>query len=150
MARHIWTVVCHKASIDSEDNNVSLLEVIELVTLYEDPNADNEGEGAAAPAISLRHQVCTLWMRDSLETPERSYAQIRLQGPDGHEFGGATNPIDLRFHRRTRITFHAQALPYKGPGLYEVLVEHGPEEDGPWSLVASVPIEVRLELRENE
>lgn len=147
MARHVWSVVCYKASIDNQDNNVSLLEVLEQITLQEDPfSADDASSqhGNVTPMLGAKHQLCTLWMRDDPRKPELSYTRMRVLSPQQQDIGSVVRSIDLRASRRSRMILQARALPYKGPGFYEFVVEWGAGENGPWSQVASIPLEVRL------
>ena len=78
MIDHVWTILCSRAVIDRDTNNMSLLEVIEQLTLG-DASPPVEGEGLAP----IQLELVTLWTRRRDDESESGRARIRFYRPSG-------------------------------------------------------------------
>jgi len=147
MIQHVWSVLCARAVIDSESNNISLFDVVEqIVAIGPGIAAIAPGAEGVAP-VSL--ELVTLWSRDSLDEATRGRARLRIVGPDGMQIG---NPfeyeVDLTNFVRIRNRFRMAAFPIRGPGKYSVVIET--EQDGSWRQVAQVPVQLVMQIQELE
>lgn len=148
MPKHVWSVVCRKAVTDRDENSVSLHEVIEMVTVSQDPL---DGEHGADPVgIPLQHDVTSLWTRENREVPERASTRTRIRAPNGREFKGPIAPLDLTHYRRLRSNVRFQSFPYVGPGDYALFVDVSTDEQKTWRTVAELPLEIALADTQDE
>lgn len=87
MAKHVWSVLCRKGVLDS-DNNLSLFDVCESVKI--EGKLPTEGVG-----IKLPMQLVTLWIRSELTKPEKAESRALVEMPNGRKVGGASGVVAL-------------------------------------------------------
>lgn len=137
--RLLWAVFCSRASIDRVTNNLSLLEVIEELTL-EIPR------GAPGPdGIPLQsHFVCT-WGRDNWATPEQGDMQLKILDPSGGVLVTTDAAVDLQqSNLRMRVLTEMSGFKLNGDGVYSF--EIGKKDaSGAWLPVHSLPVLVRFQ-----
>ncbi len=143
MARHVWSVLCRKAIVD-QDNQVSLFEVVEGITLT----------GVIPPkrsTINIGIQFMTSWIRTDLDVPEDpSKCRARIIAPDGERSRETPEGLlKLDTAPRARWTLVVQSMPFFGAGLYEFEVERQ-HADGTWHVDARVPMNIELKPNEAE
>lgn len=138
MAENIWSVLCYKASLDQDNNQVSLLDVLEELTLV---------PGQKIPAgekIGLGHHMefVTLWRRTAADKPETARMKLDILSPGNKNLGTAELEISLETARRYRGIIKLDTLPFDGFGIYQFRLSKKDEEAVGWEEVASVPLEV--------
>ena len=134
MAKHVWSVLCYKCSIDRSTNSVSLLEVLEALQVGADPSDERA-------LVAQRCELASLWRRTEWETPEKSFSRVRVLAPDSTLIATAQSEVDLVSATRSRLVVQLSAFPLMGPGIYEFLVD-GSSDGTSWEEVARVPVEV--------
>lgn len=135
MARHLWTILCTKASIDSRSNNISLFEIIDQLNVVGSP-ADERVE------IPAQFDLVTQWIRSEPEEPERVPGRVSLRLPDGDQVGGSEFEIDLSEKLRHRNVISIGSLPLHGPGHYEFLIDYRPASGGDWQAAYQLPLQI--------
>jgi hypothetical protein len=137
MIRHIWSVLCQSASFDVQTNNVSLLNIVEAITVSGDLNP-------AHPAI-VQAELVSLWHRENIDTAASGKMRLFYIDPNGNQSNPIFLPIDLTrspFHR-TRINI--PGLPIISRGSYTFNVEYQLQDRDEWSLVAQLPLVVLVQ-----
>lgn len=132
--KHIWTVACSHAVVDRDSNNVSLLNIIEQLTIHEAPRPD--------AILPIQLDVMTLWAREDAEIPTTDNSRLRLISPDGKALGAFESAVDLSSHERSRAKITFQGLPLASSGTYKFIVEQKSEEATRWKRVAEIPLSV--------
>jgi hypothetical protein len=131
---HVWSVLCLKASIDRETNNISLFDVLEQVRVL--PPLERE-------AIIGPFELVSLWTR-SAGHPERGQARVTLRGPSGSLQFQQTQEIDLREYRRMRARLRVSVIPIEGAGTYHFSVEVPQVSTEDWAEIAEIPLDVEV------
>lgn len=134
MIDHVWTVVCSRAVIDRESNNVSLQNIIEQINIKGEPIPDT--------AVAIQLEVVTLWARANTDGPSRGSTHLTLLSPSGKALGSFESEVDLSEYQRFRTRTHFQALPVTESGRYNFRVELQNEGESEWHQVAMVPVEI--------
>ena len=135
MIQHVWSVACTRAVVDSESNNISLIEVLEEVNLS--GPALPAGQKVLAPA---NVDFVTLWTREEPNTPEAGRSRVVMSDPDGQEIAESVFEIDLSEKLRMRAIMKCPGLPVvSGRVRIEVFRETA---DHSWERMATVPIMV--------
>src|SRR5258708_30269464 len=98
--RHVWYILCAKASIDRETNNISLFEVLESVQMQ------IAGPFVFPGQVPLEATFVTLWARDNPAQGTREQTQVRILAPDSSPLGTITSDIDLQANPRVRQMSH--------------------------------------------
>jgi hypothetical protein len=139
MIDHVWTVLCSRSVIDSERNNISLLDVIEQINVV--------GPAASPGNVLLQSELVSLWARSEPKTPASGQGRARLVGPDGKQLTQTLFPIDLSAFERLRTRAAITVLPIYGSGRYWVVVDLRENGEEVWKEVAKVPVNVVYEVQ---
>ena len=139
--KHRFAIFCESATIDSESNNVSLINVIDQIQLKGPPDQSPPEEAV----IPFSGSLVVLTERSDLDVPESGNGRIALRTPDNREFRSATFVADLSIHFRVRTVLRLNVFPYAGPGIYHFEVAQEDEESGTWTVVDKVPVVVQVD-----
>lgn len=144
MINHVWSVLCGRSVIDSETNNITLIDVLEQLQA----KGRRPPEGGS-PAVPWNGELVTLWSRANYDSPAMGYARTTLESPTGQPLFEYQSEVDLTAHNRRRIRGKISVLPVPEDGLYFFRVFLRYEETANWDQVAEIPLEVTLEVEEN-
>jgi hypothetical protein len=134
MFDHVWTVLCSRAVVDRETNNVSLQNVVEEITIRGAPKP-----GAPVP---VHLELMTLWSRTGPSVPAKGRARVTLLSPAQAELLTFEGDVDLTQAERARSRLVYQSLPVHGTGRHLFCVEARESEQDEWRQVAIVPLKV--------
>lgn len=138
MVQHVWTVLCTRSITDSETNNVSLIEVLEQLTIA-DPGAAPGVEGL----VPMPLELVTLWSRETDDRPARGRGRISFERPSGLVRESVSeHDIDLTVSLRVRHRQRFMGIPIREPGRHVFRVELRDDARQNWATVATVPLEV--------
>lgn len=133
MVQHIWTIACRLSITDKETNNVSLLQVLEEITIPQDQSRDKK----LVPAI---FELVTLWARADENQPTAGFGRLALLGPTGDVLLEHNYEIDLQQDNRIRSVGKIFGFPVQRSGRYHFRIERKLNEADPWQEVARIPI----------
>ena len=146
MARHVWTVLCSFASVDKDSNNVSLMNVTEMLTFHVPSDFNQEEaleEGIAGPDNLV---LMTLWTRDEHDKPESAFSRYVYEEPGGKRHAIAEREIDLEKYARHRYRLTVQRMPFHKVGIHWWLIQIALKgKRRRWRTVAKVPLEIQIE-----
>ncbi len=121
MIKNSWTVACQRALIDRESNLLTIVDVLEELTL----DADSKGQAPEFPAVApLPFAVVSFWLREDPDTATEGIARVEIVGPNGEAIGQADGPINLRDHETFRTIMRMAGFPVVGPGTHRIRVSH--------------------------
>jgi hypothetical protein len=136
--RHVWTILCSKATIDRESNNVSLSEVIERLEVLVPANT------VTPVSFAFSGDLVTLWIRSDLNQPVRGFMRVRLLAPNGDTLSEYGSEVDLEGAARNRHVAHMAGLVVAGSGWHEFAVAHRLTANDPWIEGSRIPLEVAV------
>src|SRR5688572_16338973 len=97
MIQHIWSVLCQNALVDRNTNTISLIEVVEDLTLYgQAPPAGGQG------IIPIQCSLVSTWERLPSDQPTRGTVRFRKLRPNGEFEGDQEYAVDLTATPRSR------------------------------------------------
>jgi hypothetical protein len=135
VVRHAWSVLCDRAFIDRDTNNVSVDAIEQLnFPLPEIP------KGARGLLLPYPVELVSLWYRLPTDKPAKQRARLRLEDPQHQGVGLSEMEVDLTTATRHRTRVRMPLVPVTGPGVYYFVVEQ--ERGDGWKEVARVPLEV--------
>ena len=139
------------ASVDRETNNVSLLNVTEMLTVALPAGRDRASALEAGVLIPETFELMSLWARQARDPGETVRVRLLLETPDGkrERFGGAPEVIDLRKHPRVRHRVSVKDLVFHQAGVHWFLIQTPTKRGGRWRTVAAVPLELQLGASES-
>ncbi|HTV91547.1 MAG TPA: hypothetical protein VMG98_02395 [Verrucomicrobiae bacterium] len=126
--------------MNSQSNNLSLIEVIEQINLPAPPPSE---EPIVFP---MQFAVVSTWLREGDETS--GIFRARILSPEGEALPMPLSEFRVEFEDdrpRSRTVLAANGFPVHGDGTYrvEVLRER---DNGDWTPEASIPVVVVFEL----
>jgi hypothetical protein len=132
MINHVFSVLCNKSSIDIDSNTVSILEVLEQLTIFTD-----QAKGILLP---IHFELFSLLTRAQKEQPAQGQLRINFCDPSGARVNQQELAVDLSsvIFFRTRTRFNGLEL--NDPGIYKFVVELKQSEETPWVEVAQLPL----------
>jgi hypothetical protein len=137
MIDHVWSVLCSRSVIDSSSNNISLIEVLEQLSIRRmPPGADEEG------VVPIQCELVTLWARADEEEPATGRGRITLVRPSGLAMPSQEFEIDLTRVQRTRHRARMNGVPVSEAGRYTFRIEFSTADGDTWDEVARVPLYV--------
>ncbi|MFH0989118.1 MAG: hypothetical protein V1799_03780 [bacterium] len=142
MINHIWTVLCTNSVIDEGTKNISLIQVVEQLTVIGTPPI--EGQVGIVP---FNFDVVSLWERFPIDKPEKKRCKMRQLDPSGEVIKEQIYELDLTAHSRFRTITKIGGLPIKRGGrhLFNVSYEETPNK---WIDVASIPLMIQFQIKE--
>jgi|SRR5271157_212399 len=136
MIQHIWTIPCRLSLIAQGSNNVTLVEILEEITIPEFPVEPGQAHGLV-PAV---FDVVSLWNREHPDRPESGFGRISLLSPDGAELLHNEFPVDLTQGARARWIGRFVGIPMIPAGQSVLRVERRAIAEDAWQEVGRLPI----------
>lgn len=134
MAKHVWSVLCERVSIDQRTNLVSYLTCMEGVAASQLP--------IAVPALAIG----SLWLRDVDE--EHSFVfRLVIIGPDKSQKMLIEGSQEWGPNGKARTTFVMDSFPIEQTGQYVFRIETQ-NAGGDWESQAMLPLDVELRTGE--
>ena len=134
MIEHIWTVLCSRAIVDADSNNLSLINVIEQININDEPKPDG--------FIPIPFEVVSYWSRIEVDKPANGQVNITLISPSGKLINTNEVPLDLKNFQRERQRVSYPGIPASEPGRYVFHIEFRDESEQQWHEVANVPLTI--------
>ncbi|MBI4732193.1 MAG: hypothetical protein HY781_08750 [Chloroflexi bacterium] len=136
MIDHIWTVLCSRSVIDTETNNVSIQDVLEQITVNDDPKLNG--------FLPIPLELITLWGRRESDKGTEGMERVTFLTPSGKSNVVTEAKIDLSAVERHRHKVKFPGLPLSEAGRYYFRVEIQ-EKDNEWREVAAIPLTVMFQ-----
>lgn len=134
--RHIWSVLCRRYEIDSENNMPSLIGIPDRLAF----RGDLPQERPLNLPLPETFKFVSTWASECKdETHLLHEALVRILAPNGEALGDFTIPISFD-GGRARTTGEINSLPYSQNGTYEF--EISLKQGSDWIPVASIPLEI--------
>lgn len=147
MAEHIWTVLCDKHLVDPKLETISLIDVVESITVPELGRLLEEASsiGKKGTLVQTPMLLVSWWFRSD---PGEPTFQVRfsLVSPAGeHLFTQAVGLSWTEGQNHQRIFVNLTGLPVQQPGRSWFVVEQQVKTKGDklrWTVVARIPLEI--------
>jgi hypothetical protein len=156
--KHVWTVFCHRGIVDRDTNQISLISVIERITVRRpaairpadhDMSLDEVVAGGEVALIPLKTQLISLWTRSDWDEPEVAQSRTRMIGPNGKILVEYIADIDLTSHINRRGILKSDFFPYYGEGVYRALVQVRAHDKARWRQCAESFVQVEAQTEDS-
>ena len=138
-----WAVLCQNSITDSTTNNLSLINIVEELTLSVEPPKTPLGGKEQGQGVSVNIQLVALWVRSRSDEPETGSGRITLILPDSKQVIGPEFEVNLSEFQRLRNTTSLPVIPVRGEGDYRFMVEQKEGVDQ-WNTKFVVPLKVKI------
>ncbi len=139
MIQHIWTIPCRQVVNDRDSNNVSLIEVLEEITLP--VVLPPQPQLGLVPAFFY---VVTMWSRQDDEKPVEATGKLSIVSPSGEVVLEHEYPIDLREHKRLRSAAVLFGFPARQAGRYHLRTDYRLRSGEEWRPGGAYPVQVNM------
>ena len=141
----LWALLCGNVITDQRTNNVSLIEIIEQITVpAPPPGSVAEVDGQSGTLFNMR--IVVLWARSDRDVPEKGQARVRMIAPDGKESQSMEHEVDLIKLPRVRAIGHIVGFPFplthEGEHFFRVEKQTA---DSTWKTVFELPVWVQIQ-----
>jgi len=142
--KHVWTIICQQAIVNSETKTINLMDVLEMITFK--AAAELTGGKTVFP---FKFEIVSYWMRDSDKEKSVEYL-LEAIDPTGEKViekqYKMDYPSDGKKRMRSIIKSNAFVFTLEGQYLFKVKLK---EEKG-HKTVAEIPVEVNLQKLQTE
>ena len=136
MISHIWSVLCENSILDQDTKLISMINVLEELTIPDDPAPDK----VLQAVVSL----VTLWARSDINVPSQGFARYAFTSPSGKVLESLEQSVDLTKYERLRSRGRFAGLKLPEIGQYFFNIEFRENEQTEWIRVAAVPLKVNF------
>lgn len=144
MINHVWSVLCSQSITNSQTNNLSLIEILEQLTITGSPLS--EEQEVTIPAF---FDVVSLWVREPRDQLADGFTRILFLSPANETLrDSGEHRIDLSEYQRARTIIRIQGFTIRGAGVYHLVVQMRDQEEMNWQSVARLPLEIRIQPAE--
>ncbi len=141
---HIWSVLCKKASIDSQTNSMSLFDVIDKLTIKQNVTPQMPIEVPIEFVMPLEFQLATL-ISNIGEKETEPEIKISLFNSNDELMGETENPLDVPKNAKSmRAVVVFDAIKIKGEGVYIFKIGMRGNKKEKYQEVAKIPLEVEI------
>ncbi len=150
--RHIWSILSQSSSIDRDTNRLSLLNVLEEVTLKQPGNQEDKKKKELLPSqqpigIPLNFQIVNLLER--LDDKEKGHlikdAELEFIDPQGKSLLKKNFEMNfLKGFKRLRYIINMNGLNITTAGTYNFHLRIREFKDSPFKEVARLPLDIKL------
>ena len=143
----LWAIVCEGAIIDRDTNNVSLINIIDEITIPVPP-PETPSESSLTPiTVSLGLKLVLLWARSNLDVPEKGQGRVRVLDPANRESLSGALEIDLTDVTRVRVNGDIPEMVFFNPGQHLLKVE-GKVPGSDWKEMFELPLTVSIQTQD--
>jgi hypothetical protein len=136
---HVWSILAQDVLINDESKAVSLIGIIERITLF----IPIEHKTKDLPILPLRMSLVSMWARSRYEEAERGRARVAIKDPDAKTIKGFEPfeyDVELVASTSFRFTAKFRSFPFTKTGFYQIIIQR--QIGNRWREVAILPIEI--------
>lgn len=134
MIEHVWSVLCQNTVVDNETGSVSLLNVLETITIFGEPKGELK--------LPVNYEVFSEWVRADEKQPVKGTMRLFFCNPENDCKQQLELPVDLSEHLFARTRIKLNGLTINTSGRYKFLIELKIDGSNQWDLKATLPLMV--------
>lgn len=142
--RAIWAILCKNTIIDQRSNNISLIEVIDEISLPA-PAPESVTETSGQPAVGFDASLVILWARSDPDMPEKAQVRNSVVTPKGFQTQSTENEIDLTDALRVRSIGQIARFPLLSQDGEHTLKIEMKAADTDWQEAFELPLWVNIQ-----
>ena len=149
MLKHIWSVLCRRAIVDSSSNNLTISEVIEELTV--NLQIKNIKDSTLKSFnVPFEFEVVSFWKNDGENIDKSEYeCEIEIDNPKGKKIRSL--PQKIKFPtgiKRLRTILRANGIIVEDSGEYSLKVNVKEKREKKYKTVAELPLMINIIKKE--
>lgn len=145
MIRHIWSVLCRRAIVDSGTNNLTISDVLEELSV--DIKVEKKNiESLKLINLPLEFEIVSFWKKEGDPTSDlKAESEVEVINPEGKSLQTFKQQVNLPPKmRRLRTILRVMGLTLDNSGDYTLKVTIKEEHDKAYQVVSEIPLQVQL------
>ncbi|MBI4130756.1 hypothetical protein HY468_05540 [Candidatus Roizmanbacteria bacterium] len=141
MINHIWSVLCQRSVVDSESNNISLIDVFEKLEVnLSIPDSQKELKKINVP---VKYEIVSLWDYDEVDQGKKISLQVNFKSPSGKTEKILERILELPHgKKRLRDRINVHGIVVEDSGRYFFQVNEKKEKDKNYKVISTLPLEI--------
>ena len=141
--QYVRTILCNKSIIDTESNNISLMELLEEITIQlKEPLP--EGKPAGFP---IQFDVVTFWKKEKEADDAKVMVRLEIIDPKGITLNTHDATFDIPKDKQSmRFIIKMGSLNITTSGIYLFRVSYQEQGEAAYKKVDEIPLSVTLEV----
>lgn len=143
--KHIWSVVCEKSIINQDDNNISIINVLEEINSTI-TSKDQDPLKSQKINLPFDFEVINYWIKNVNKEVEFEI-KTAIFDPTNNELSSVVNktvfPSDKN-KLRSRLKIHGLSVTKNGE--YEIKISFKTKSDKDFKLIAELPFQVKVTI----
>jgi hypothetical protein len=135
--KHLWSIICRQTLINGETNVISLIDILEEITLS---NPDGLPDGKTKYVVPLDFELVSYWMREGEE--ESIKLHIELVDSEKNIVSASDNKILIDQPDKKRVRTRIKGNKFSFIGLGQYLFKISIKENDKITEVAEIPVDV--------
>lgn len=135
--KNLWLLLCSRAIVDRSTNQITLVDILDSVTLTQPPGSENDLESLGASggiALPVQFHAVSYWTRSNPQRSESADVRTLIRAPNGKSIAFLDRTVELEEHVNRRLIVRFSDFPFVGFGVYRIVVSlRG--ESGRWKKV---------------
>jgi|SRR3989344_7063953 len=147
MLSHIWSLLCNKSLIDTDTNNISIIDVFERV----DVNAKIalKNKQTLRVNIPVHFELVSFWFREKNNQVIKADVKVDFLNPTKEKIKTFSYKIEIPNNLkrlRSRLKINGLTLYTSGDYFFKIKVKEEGQKN--YRIVAEIPLEVNLQLED--
>jgi hypothetical protein len=136
--------VCQKPIVDSNSNTLSLLEILEKISI-KPSDEDNKNIAAGKNVVlNIKFEIVSYWKKIEAKKNAKEEVKVILYSPENKKLGDGTINFEIPTDKkRVRTLIKFEQLPISGEGEYKIEVRL--KKGDKYILMAEVPFDVEIQ-----
>jgi hypothetical protein len=141
--KHIWSVLCGQSIINSENNEISLISIIEHLNVNVALKDDKEFKKGIKVPIS--YEIVSMWVKADDNKEVKGFIEIDVTLPNGQVKKIFNNELIIPIKtKRMRTRIKINGLIVHEDGIYNFIVKYRDVDQKNNEVVATLPMEITI------
>lgn len=141
--KHIWSVLCGQSIINSENNEISLINILEHLDINVVLKNDKEPERGINVPIS--YEVVSMWVKQDENKEIKGFVEIEVTLPNGQVKKLFNQELIIPVKtKRMRTRLKINGLVVQEDGIYNYIVKYRDVDQKTSEVMAILPLEIAV------
>ncbi len=141
MIKHIWSVLCIRSVIDSDNNNISLMNILEQIEVH----IKDKKKIKNKIKIPINYELVNFWAKTKADEKVAMTTTVEIIDPNNKKLKTMKKDLVIPTNKlRMRERIKIQGFVFVDPGTYHFRVKYMTAKDKRSKQVAEIPFVVKL------
>jgi hypothetical protein len=150
---HVWTIICSRASIDADNNNVSLFNLIERLTftVTDEMQKQVKGQNKKGVLFPIEFEMVSRFRRSTTEKVDFFDTRFRVENSESETIASIDRKMAVKSEiKNLRIRTQFTQFPAIVSGVYWFVTEAKKVEDASFQELNRIPLDVIVKFENDE